>query len=218
MSMIKLKSLSLGSANGFMSGYTLFKMHISVYSHFDGTYDMVKYGASGIKISYEKYLERPNRAIYERLASKYSSTKLLLLVFHAKLNENTNLISDITISMQKDSEEFLRKFGRIDSRFHEDMENILYIASREGMTFKDMLINKTGHPPLLKMWLSGGVERETLMILDHYLKVFNIFDRTMDEDFTWSLERVKFMAYRDLIIFDTDVIKNQLSKILNKLK
>tara|TARA_R110000850_G_scaffold267425_1_gene398384 strand:- start:84 stop:665 length:582 start_codon:yes stop_codon:yes gene_type:complete len=193
-------------------------MHLAVYSHFDGKYDMVKYGASGMRISNESYLKKGNRVLYERLATKYNSTKLLLLVFHAKLNADTNNIANVSIAMQKDSEEYLRKFTRIDSRFQEDMENILYAASKKGLTFKDMLINKDGHPPLLKIWLSGGIERETMVILDHYLKLFNIFDRNMKDDFTWNVERVKFIAYRDVLIFDTDMIKKKLSQILNKLK
>jgi hypothetical protein len=213
---IKIKKIDAGSNGGFMSGFTLYKMHNAIMNHFNGRCSIVKYGAINNRVKYETYISKSFYKIYETISTKYNSKALLIIILHAVLNKNSKSIADINGQVHKDALEFVRKFVMIGDRFKEDMESIFEIVNVKGLPFKSIFSSKDGHPPIFKMLLSGSIELETFMILDASLNLIEIFDKNMIGDYTWDVERVRLVAYKELLIYDKNLINVTINQMLKK--
>ncbi|URC15269.1 DNA helicase loader [Paraglaciecola Antarctic GD virus 1] len=213
----------MGKSGGFMSGFSLFKMHVAIKAHFEGKYSIPKYGVFAENIKYESYIAKTNYKLYERLSTRYNSRALSVIIFYSVLNEGIKNVADISGQVHKDSLEYLRKFIMIGDRFKEDMENIFELIKTKGNSSFNSIFSFTGgHPPIFKMLLTKSIELETFMILDSSLNLIDMFDKYMRNDFTWDVERVRLIAYKELLIFDKPLINCEINRILktncNKLQ
>lgn len=191
-------------------------MHNAIKNHFSGKASIIKYGVVNGRVKQETYQSKSFYKLYERVSTKYNSRALLLILIHCTLNEEIKNIHQVNGQVYKDSLEWLRKFVNIGDRFKEDMENIFDLINDKGLSFKSLFSNVDGHPVIFKMLLSKAIELETFMILDVALNLIELFDKNMKNDFTWDVERVKLIAYKELLVYDNRLINVTINQLLNQ--
>lgn len=67
--------------------------------------------------------------------------------------------------------------------------------------FEQLIICKDGQfPELLNLVLQGDIAYDTLIILDHYIKFMEIWNKKVEDDFIWSDFYKKFKKYKPFFI------------------
>ena len=67
--------------------------------------------------------------------------------------------------------------------------------TRRGLSFNEMFLTNGGHPPLLKLFIRGEIELETIIILDMVLKFVVRWDEQL-ADPLWSNLSLKIRKYK----------------------
>lgn len=201
-----------------MSGYRLFVLFHNLRNHFNGSYKLsdYKYTPTDKSATVEHFNKKPDKVNYDRMAVKYSSTDLYYILIDSFVNCDIVVISDIDLNRYHNKKlEYRRKLSNATKTFNNDLDSIIELVKKRNKRFASIFSFKGGHPPILKMMLSDSIDIETFIILDSVMNLVALFDKNIGNDFTWKVERVRIMAYRDLIKFDLGLIRSTLN---NKLK
>lgn len=176
--------------------YTLF---LAVKNHFTKPeYDYFKYNGK-VSATFNSFLARKDKYYFSKLAKKEDCLSFLVANFFEK--EKIGWVGDL---MHDDADEiyrsYLKRRQNLTYLFKEDLGKVDDL--RQALKVED-----GQHPLLLKMLMQKDVMPETLLIIDFYTNVFDIWNKKIQDPIVWPTYRMKLAKYKPFFQFDIHKMK-----------
>jgi hypothetical protein len=194
-----------------MTSFEVYKLYIGIKLHFTSEYDFVKYkGNTGV--SFKAFEKRRDRYFFEKLL-KYN-TEEIIQFFVSNFVENEDLyIGDLVLNIESETRyiEWKRRVQSISYLFSEDLDNIIDFLNSRELKFDDLFqVKSNEHPILFRFLLQDMISKETFIILNNILNLFEQFDNDIDENYVWEAWRDRLNNYNDFMNFSSKKFKKVL--------
>ena len=155
--------------------YETYQTYLSMKSHFTNRkYDFFKYGGKS-RATVSSFNKRKDKYWFEKTSRKYSDQEItdFLLSNFVNTDAPQNLwIGEIINSGERNYSDWMKRQQSLTYLFKEQSKELLYENELE------QIFNcSKGHPPILKKYLGGELNLETLTI---YEKIFS-FRKNFDK-------------------------------------
>ena len=194
-----------------MTPFDTYKMYVSLKNHFTReNYDYHKYCGKS-RASLESFYKRKDRFWFEKISRQKNDKEILNFFvsnFISSDNPQNLWIGEIINSGEKNYSEWMKRQQSLTYLFKEQ-SNELFSENK----LEDVFNCSKGHPPVLKMFLSGKICIETLVI---YHKIFlfgNNFDKQL-LDPVWEIVSKKIKKYSSFLNIDIFQYKKILKEIV----
>lgn len=193
-----------------MSPFDAYTQYLSLKNHFSkDKYDYHKYGGKS-KASIESFNKRKDKYWFEKL-SRQKSDEEIKNFYIANLVEvddpNTLWIGNVIRFGETSYKEWVKRQQSLQYIFTQQSQEMLSSSNLE-----ELFDCSRQHPPILKMFLSGKIDIETLVIWDKIFLFRNNFDKKL-LDPIWESVSMKIKKYTPFL--NIDVLKYR--KILKNI-
>ena len=194
-----------------MTPFDAYKTYLALKNHFGkSTYDYFKYAGKS-RASVASFEKRKDKYWFERISRQKNDTEIKDF-FVANLVEaddpNSVWIGNVIRAGDIYYKEWQKRQQSLKYLFTQQSEEML-----SSSNLKELFDCSKGHPPILKMFLSGKIDIETLVIWD---KIF-LFGKTFDKkllDPVWELVSLKIQKYSPFLNIDVEDYKKVLRNIV----
>ena len=194
-----------------MTPFDAYKTYLALKNHFGkSNYDYFKYAGKS-RASVASFEKRKDKYWFERISRQKNDTEIKEF-FVSNLVEaddpNSVWIGNVIREGDTCHKEWQRRQQSLSYIFKEQSEEMLSSSNLE-----ELFDCSRQHPPILKMFLSGKIDIETLVIWD---KIF-LFGKTFDKkllDPVWELVSLKIQKYSPFIQIDIFDYKKILKEII----
>jgi hypothetical protein len=194
-----------------MTPFDAYKTYLALKNHFGkSTYDYFKYAGKS-RASVASFEKRKDKYWFERISRQKNDTEIKEF-FVANLVEaddpNSVWIGNVIRAGDIYYKEWQKRQQSLKYLFTQQSEEML-----SSSNLKELFDCSKGHPPILKMFLSGKIDIETLVIWD---KIF-LFGKTFDKkllDPVWELVSLKIQKYSPFLNIDVEDYKKVLRNIV----
>lgn len=201
-----------------INGVSAYRLYLTLKNHFGGKYDIIKYNWNPINASERSFVQNRSRAIFERLAKKYSLGELAaIMTVNFAANPDAwggDIANADAVSFYRSA---IGRHERISSVLSEEVERMIYFARKREMKFKDLIYSTNGQPWIFKFLQTNTISYETMIILDGLFNFVDSYDKLQDH--VWAngyADRVK--AYRKLCRINKEQAKACFVQTVNKTK
>jgi len=193
--------------------FETYQHYLSLKNHFTNPkYDFFKYGAK-TRASVTSFNKRRDKYFFEKTSRKFSDKEVvdfLVSNFISADNPQNLWIGEIINSGERTYADWMRRQQSLTYLFKEQSEEFFSQTKLE-----DALTCSKGHPPILKKFLSGNIDLETLVIYDMIFSYIDEFDKKL-LDPVWETVSLKIKKYKPFIHIDVFSYKRILRDIINE--
>lgn len=194
-----------------MTSFDVYKTYLALKNHFGkSNYDYFKY-AGRSRASVASFEKRKDKYWFERLSRQKNDDEIKEF-FVANLVEandpNSVWIGNVIRAGDICYNEWQKRQQSLKYLFTQQSEEMLSERNLE-----QVFDCSKGHPPILKMFLSGKINIETLVIWDKIFLFGNNFDKKL-LDPVWELVSLKIQKYSPFIQVDIFDYKKIIKKII----
>ena len=193
--------------------FETYQSYLSMKSHFTNPkYDFFKYGGKS-RATMSSFNKRKDKYFFERTSRKYSDEQVLnfLLANFVNANNPQNLwIGEIINSGERTYAEWMKRKQSMTYIFKEQLENLL-----SEIDLEELFNCSKGHPLVLKRYLGGELNLETLAILEKIFSFAKDFDQKL-KDPVWETVSLKLKKYIPFININVFQYKKILRKLINE--
>lgn len=194
-----------------------FRLYYAIRLHFTTNYDFFKYRGKTRKFG-DLDSKRGKNFIF-RLEKKYGNefANFLVCMFASIKKEDVRLECLITSENEKIYDKWKTRMQSLPYHFEQDLNFLKDL----GVSFNDLFkcsvirngIKSKSHPLILKHYIKGDVNLETLIIIDIVLGYFTHWDSVMGDDFLWKELHFKIKKYKPFLSISKDRYKEILKKV-----
>jgi hypothetical protein len=194
-----------------MSPFDAYIQYLSLKNHFSkDKYDYHKYGGKS-KASIESFNKRKDKYWFEKL-SRQKSDEEIKNFYIANLVEaddpNTLWIGNVIRFGETSYKEWIKRQQSLQYIFTQQSQDMLSSSNLE-----ELFDCSRQHPPILKMFLSGKIDIETLVIWDKIFLFRNNFDKKL-LDPIWESVSMKIKKYTPFLNIDVFKYRKILKNII----
>lgn len=194
-----------------MTPFDAYKTYIALKNHFSKLkYDYFKYAGKS-RASIESFNKRKDRYWFEKLSRQKDeqSIKDFFVANFVEADDPSSLwIGNIIRAGDIYHKEWIKKQQSLKYLFAQQSEEMLSSSNLE-----ELFDCSRQHPPILKMFLSGKISIETLVIWDKIFLFRNKFD-TQLLDPIWEMVSLKIYKYTPFLNIDVKEYKKKLKEII----
>lgn len=201
--------------NKLTDGFTVFRLYCAVKAHFQGTFDVSKYGLR-VNVTRNSFDKRKDKVFFERIAQKLDAQRCYEL-FMYNLAANPSCLA-YELSGSDAYEFYIMYSGRLDmmsALFTEALGFIFDLLIKTGKEFSD-LFKGDGHPVIFQLLMQGSISLESFIILDELLHFMSDINNKYQEDLLWISWYTKINQYRKLISIDLKKAKQMFVEAKNE--
>ena len=194
-----------------------FRLYYAIRLHFTTNYDFFKYRGKTRKFG-NLDSKRGKNFIF-RLEKKYGNefANFLVCMFASIKKEDVRLECLITCENEKIYDKWKTRMQSLPYHFEQDLNFLKELDAPFNDLFKCSVIRNgvksKSHPLILKHYIKGDVNLETLIIIDIVLGYFNHWDSVMGDDFLWKELHFKIKKYKPFLSISKDRYKEILKKV-----
>ena len=196
-----------------MTPYDVYTTYLAMKKHFtDVKYDFFRYNGK-TRSSVSAFNKRRDKYFFERISRKLSDDEIKLYFianFVATDNPSSVWIGEIIQSGERNYQELSKKYQSITYTFGQECVELF-----ENRKLDQVFDCSKGHPPLLKMYLSGDLSVETVTILDQIFNYTKVFDKKL-MDPVWETVSLKIKKYKPFINIDVLKCKKVLRELIDE--
>ena len=194
-----------------MTPFDAYKTYLALKNHFGkSTYDYFKYAGKS-RASVASFEKRKDKYWFERISRQRDDNEIKEF-FVANLVEADDSSSVWIGNVIRDGDtcykEWQRRQQSLSYIFKEQSQEMLSSSNLE-----QLFDCSRQHPPVLKMFLSGKICIETLVIWDKIFLFRNNFDKKL-LDPVWELMSLKIQKYSPFLNIDVEDYKKVLRNIV----
>lgn len=194
-----------------MTPFDAYKTYLALKNHFGkSNYDYFKYAGKS-RASVASFEKRKDKYWFERISRQKNDTEIKEF-FVANLVEaddpNSVWIGNVIRAGDIYYKEWQKRQQSLKYLFTQQSEEMLSESNLE-----QLFDCSRQHPPILKMFLSGKIDIEILVIWDKIFLFRNIFDKKL-LDPVWELVSLKILKYSPFINIDVEDYKKVLRNIV----
>jgi hypothetical protein len=184
-----------------MTAYQAYVEYIALKSHFtQKNYDYKKYNGKVKSASVASFERRNDKYLFHKLSKKSDLKGFLISNF---LCDSSKWVGDLVVNEEAEAiyKTWLKRTQSLSYTFKSEINNL-------DDDFNSNFDCQTGHPKLLKLYLSGKVSLETLKILCELTGCVAQWNLRMASDPIWSDVQKKLIKYSSFFSFDYDKMKS----------
>ena len=193
--------------------FETYQTYLSMKSHFTNRkYDFFKYGGKS-RATMTSFNKRKDKYWFEKTSRKYSDEQVLDFLLANFVNADTpqNLwIGEIINSGERTYAEWMRRKQSLTYIFKEQSEKLLSENDLERL-----FSCSKGHPLVLKKYLGGEIDLETLTILEKIFSFAKDFDKKL-QDPVWETVSLKLKKYIPFLNINVFHYKKILRELINE--
>ena len=180
-----------------MKIFEFYEMYTALKAHFETSYDFVKYkGKMNLSVS---NFERRKDVIFFKKWSKQFTKKEAAQFITANLLYDVKWIGDFK---KENLSRFRNQLENISYTFSNDLDKMILECELSGNPLQFWFTCVDGnHPPIVQRYLQNKLAIETLIVLNHFLKLFEKFDRDISDTVFWPMIKNKCLKYERLLQF-----------------
>jgi len=194
-----------------MVPFDTYKTYLALKNHFSKeSYDYHKYNKK-TRASLQSFYKRKDRFWFEKLSRNKSDSEIenfFVANFVSSDNPQNLWIGEIINSGEKTYFEWMKRHQSLSYLFKEQSEELF-----QNLKFDEAFDCSKGHPPVLKRFLSGKINLETLVIYDKILQFGKVFDKKL-QDPVWETVSLKIKKYSAFLNIDVFHYKKILKSVV----
>lgn len=194
-----------------MEGMKAYNRYQALKLHFTTDYDFVKYGGKVRKISEESFLKRKDQYLFRKLERKYDDEELTNFFV-------SNFISQAGVRWVGEmngleSEKVYNAWrGRMETFSYHLKQDLEYIKDNDD--WKKCMVCVDTHPSLLKMYMGGKINAETVIAFDIFVgDMLDRWNAMIDDPIIWPELYRQLSKYRPFVRIDREVIKKVIKNV-----
>ena len=166
-------------------GYDAYCLYLAINNHFHTeSYDYFKYNGK-VSAKLESFMKRKDKYHFAKLARKYNGELKDFLV--ANLSRQKYYVRDLLeMECEKNYIEFKNRKQKLTYLITEEMR---YLFDKYKHIDFCIGIKSGQHSNILREYLGGRIEAETLIAADKIFGIFTDYDSMVSENFIWPKER-----------------------------
>ena len=184
--------------------FETYQTYLSMKSHFTNRkYDFFKYGGKS-RATMSSFNKRKDKYWFEKTSRKYSDEEVvdfLLSNFVSTDNPQNLWIGEIINSGERKYTEWMKRKQSLTYLFKEQSKELLLEKD-----LNEVFSCSKGHPLVLKRYLGGEIDLETLTILEKVFSFRKEFDKKLIDP-VWETVSLKIKKYIPFIILIPLVIR-----------
>lgn len=184
-----------------MEAYEAYKTYVALKNHFSSkTYDFFKYGGR-TKASRATFEKRSDRYFFHKLAKRKDVVDYLVANF--VYSDRSSWVGDLVNNEQSDKRylKLLKIRESLSYTFSQDLEKL------DPDFDSNFQVIEGQHPPILKKYLQGEINIETLIILDDLVSYMKKWNRRIDDTIIWPQVYLLCKKYKPFINYEVDKLK-----------
>lgn len=186
-----------------MKPYEAYTTYLAMKNHFekDG-YDFFKYGGK-VTAKVESFYARKDKYFFEKLARKDDLINFMMSNFLEKDKVwSRDLVQEDADKIYRD---WVKRTQSLSYLFNEDLNKIEDL--REAVRVSD-----GQHPRLLKMYYQKLINPETILIIDSFAGILNVWEGKIVDPVVWPVTKRKLLKYKPFLKFDREKFKDMIMK------
>jgi hypothetical protein len=195
-----------------MNGYDAFLIFNSVRLHFTTeNYDYFKYNGK-TKVSLEAFEKKKDKYLFHKIARMYKEEELPF--FYAVLFTKKDTVWSNTLLLDESANAYKEWIKWQQARSHNLAEDLSKLSETN---FGELIVCKDNQSPeLLNLVLQGEINYDTLVILDHFIKLIEPWNKKLDGDFIWESFYKKYKKYKPFFVAYAPLSDTHYKNILKK--
>ena len=180
-----------------MNGYDAYQTYQAVRLHFmNEGFDYFTYNGKS-KTSIDAFNLRKDKYLFHKVARMFSEEELpyFFAINFVKRNKNTWINGMIQEESLENYKEWKKWQQARVYNFQNDLDKLT------EMNFEDLIVCKDGQfPELLNFAFQGEIGYDSLVILDHFIKVVDAWNTKIVDDFMWGEFYKKLKKYKPFFL------------------
>ena len=175
-----------------MNGFDAFQIYNSVRLHFlnDG-FDYFRYNGKS-RLSLEAFEKKKDKYLFHKIARMFTEEELPY--FYAVNFLKNDKVWVNSLVQDEASQKFKSWVKWQQARTHNFKEDLIKLAE---MDFGSLIVCKDNqHPELLNLVFQNEIDYDTLIMLDHFIKFTESWNKKIGDDFIWEEFYKKFKKYK----------------------
>ncbi len=193
------------------SGFEVYQVFQAIRLHFTSdSYDYFKYSGK-TRVSEENFETRKDKYIYYKLGRNYDANTLpYFFAVNYALRDKKLWIRDFLQEEAVTTYETWIKWQQARSyNFTSDLSRL------NDLNFSELIKSKDGQfPDLLNMVFQKELSYDTLIILDHYIHLMDVWSKKIVDDFIWSGFHTKAKKYIPFFLHYAPLDDTQYKKLI----
>jgi len=195
-----------------MMPFDAYKQYLALKNHFTKEkYDYHKYCGKS-RATVKSFYKRKDRFWFEKIARNKSDKEVVdffVSNFITCTDPSKLWIGEMIREGEGRYTAWKRRTQSLSYIFREEVEIILANADLDAV-----FARTTGHPPILKKYLSGDISLETLVICDRILGYRNDYDKQLTDP-VWETVSLRIKKYSPFLNIDVFHFKKILKEIVH---
>ncbi len=192
--------------------FDAYKQYLALKNHFTKEkYDYHKYCGKS-RATVKSFYKRKDRFWFEKIARNKSDKEVVdffVSNFITCTDPSKLWIGEMIREGEGRYTAWKRRTQSLSYIFREEVEIILANADLDAV-----FARTTGHPPILKKYLSGDISLETLVICDRILGYRNDYDKQLTDP-VWETVSLRIKKYSPFLNIDVFHFKKILKEIVH---
>ena len=194
-----------------MMPFDAYREYLALKNHFTkDSYDYFKYNKK-VRATVQSFYKRKDRMWFEKI-SRQKSDKEVIDFFVANFascpDPETLWIGEMIKEGEERYKNWQKKIQSLSYVFKEESQSLF-----DENKFEDVFKCSTGHPILLKKFLSGKISLETMVLFDKIFAYSNNFDKKL-QDPVWQTVSRRIKKYNPFLNIDVFSFRKILKKII----
>lgn len=195
-----------------MKPFDVYKSYLGLKNHFTKkTYDYHRYCGKS-RASLQSFYKRRDRFFFEKLSRQKSDDEIkayFVANFVGCTDPESLWIGEIIRNGEDVYTNWLKKIQSLYYTFKTEVEIFIHKEN-----FSSLFSCKKGrHPEILKKYLEGAINLETMVILDMILNYSDNFDKKLDDP-VWETVSLRIFKYKPFLNIDIAKYKKLMQEII----
>ena len=174
-----------------MTPFEAFQTYQAVRLHFHGNFDYFKYNGK-TSLTEDAFNIRKDKYAYHKAIREIDNNNMhYYFAVNFLMRDKTYIKNMFDFEAQDNFINWSDRQSKRSSLFEQD----LGFATKQK-PYKELIVCENhNYPRLFVMYMQKDIRLETLYILDHYLGIFDIWDRELNQDFIWQKEYLRIKKF-----------------------
>jgi hypothetical protein len=189
-----------------MSGFDVYKTYLALKLHFSkDNYNFFTFRGKS-RVSVSSYEKRNDKYFFKKLALKYDEQSIVEFFVSHFIDNDQFWIGSVSVQNSVVYNEWKKRIQSLSFQFQNEIDKLL----EEESNFDKLFETNSGHPIILRQFISGKLSVETMVILNKILNYVSVFDKKISEPIVWPILRKKIVKYEPFLTIDTTKYKRIL--------
>lgn len=190
-----------------MNPFESYQMYVAMKRHFSGSYDYVKYHGK-VNVSVASFEKRRDKYMFHKLSKQADPVGLVVANMFVNPDVWVGDLFDERASAVYT--EMKRRRETLSYTFKQELLNVVNLE-------KALKVVDNEHPLLFRLYRSGKISPETMIILDSIGYIFDYWSKNIHDEYLWPEDRKRLENLASFFDFDKAKYKKIFKEVMDEL-